>query len=70
MEAGYTDALGFAIVIPYDGQRTVLWSTFPASIYGGLFIDCVEKAQGSEHQLVIMSTVRCNATGSLGFVSC
>ena len=59
--------------MPYTGQldclrRLLLSSTTVPNYYEDLEIDTVDAFQGREKDIVIISTVRSNAFGNLGFL--
>ncbi len=55
-----------AVISPYSAQVRLLTSRFPDP---GLEIDSVDGFQGREKELVIVSLVRSNLTGELGFLN-
>ena len=55
-----------AVISPYSAQVRLLASRFSVA---GLEIDSVDGFQGREKELVIVSLVRSNLTGELGFLN-
>ena len=68
--AGNMKPADIAVLTPYEAQCSCIRSALQEWENLGIFIASVEKAQGSERTVVVMSTVRCNSKGALGFVTC
>ena len=63
-------ASDIAILTPYSSQRILLKQRLKRFISKGLFVDSIDKAQGTERSLILLSLVRSSATSrSIGFVS-
>jgi regulator of nonsense transcripts 1 len=62
-----SDKMG--IITPYNSQKQRLWSKFyKEEKYQKITIDTVDGFQGMEMDYIILSTVRCNNEGILGFL--
>ena len=59
----------FLILSPYACQVVELKNQLHAAGLAAVSVSTIDKAQGSEARFVILSVVRCNANGQLGFVS-
>ena len=67
---GWHLASEIAILTPYSSQRSLLKQRLKRFISKGLFVDSIDKAQGTERSLILLSLVRSSATSrSIGFVS-
>jgi len=63
-------ASDIAILTPYSSQRNLLQQRLKRFISKGLFVNSIDKAQGTERSLILLSLVRSSATSrSIGFVS-
>lgn len=68
------DPNNIGIISPYSGQKFYLqnflasMATLPAAFYQKLTIASVDSFQGGEKDYIIMSCVRCNSHGSIGFL--
>jgi len=62
-------ASGIAVISPYDAQVQRLRERLAAHLEGGLEVDTVDGFQGREKEAVIVSLVRSNETGEVGFLS-
>ncbi|EAY17561.1 regulator of nonsense transcripts 1, putative [Trichomonas vaginalis G3] len=68
------DPQQIGIISPYSGQKFYLqnflasMATLPSSFYQRLAIASVDSFQGGEKDYIIMSCVRCNPHGSIGFL--
>ena len=64
------EASSIAVLTPYASQLTLLCSRLGEYIERGLFVSSIDKAQGSEKPLVLISLVRSSRTSSgIGFLS-
>jgi hypothetical protein len=65
-------AASISVLTPYCGQLLALRDAFARPRYGGLLGGCllrsVDQYQGEENELVLLSLVRSNAEGSIGFL--
>lgn len=57
------------VVTPYAGQVAVLSSSMAALVDAGLEIDSVDGFQGREKELIVISAVRSNTAGEVGFLA-
>ena len=55
-----------AVLTPYSRQVLLLKQTIPASM--DVVVSTIDGFQGREGDIVVFSTVRCNAEGEIGFV--
>ena len=55
------------VLTPYRGQHTLLTRQLAKYDHGQVQVSTIDAAQGQEADLVIISFVRANATGSVGF---
>ena len=70
LECSSNEASSIAVLTPYGSQRTLLCSRFGKYIEIGLFVSSIDKAQGSEKPLVLVSLVRSPRDSSgIGFLS-
>jgi ATP-dependent RNA/DNA helicase IGHMBP2 len=58
-----------AVISPYDAQVQRLRQLLAAEVEGGLEVDTVDGFQGREKEAVIVSLVRANETGEVGFLA-
>ncbi len=58
-----------AVISPYDAQVQRLRQLLAAEIEGGLEVDTVDGFQGREKEAVIVSLVRSNEAGEVGFLA-
>jgi regulator of nonsense transcripts 1 len=56
------------IITPYDGQRQYLTQAMEGEVERGLEISSVDSFQGREKEVVVISMVRANNQGTVGFV--
>jgi regulator of nonsense transcripts 1 len=74
LEAG-ADPKTIGVITPYDGQREritqALYTSkaFPRKIYDAVEVANVDAFQGREKEIIIISCVRSNAKGSVGFLT-
>ena len=57
-----------AVIAPYDAQVQRLRSLLSAHLDAGLEVDSVDGFQGREKEAVVLSLVRSNESGELGFL--
>ncbi|XP_075997105.1 NFX1-type zinc finger-containing protein 1 [Genypterus blacodes] len=57
------------ILTTYTGQLLCLRNLMPASKFAGVKVHVVDKYQGEENDIVLLSLVRCNKQGKVGFLS-
>ena len=57
------------IITPYNAQKFKLCDRFNRDIYKNLKIESVDGFQGMEKEYIIISTVRSNISGKIGFLS-
>ena len=57
------------IITPYNAQKYRLYDKFEEKKYEDLRIESVDGFQGMEKEYIIISTVRSNLSGQIGFVS-
>ena len=63
-------ASDIAVLTPYSNQRNLLKNRLNTLIGKGLFVETIDKAQGTERLLILLSLVRSSGTSrSIGFVS-
>ena len=63
-------ASDIAVLTPYSNQRNLLKHRLNTLIGKGLFVETIDKAQGTERLLILLSLVRSSGTSrSIGFVS-
>jgi len=60
---------GIAVVSPYDGQVQLLRELLAAEVERGLEVDTVDGFQGREKEAVVVSLVRSNEDGEVGFLA-
>lgn len=65
--AGYEPSR-ITVLTMYSGQRLQLARLLPKGQYPGLRVAVVDNYQGEENDIVLLSLVRSNAAGVLGFV--
>jgi ATP-dependent RNA/DNA helicase IGHMBP2 len=58
-----------AVIAPYDAQVQRLRELLAARLDEGLEVDTVDGFQGREKEAVVVSLVRANETGEVGFLS-
>jgi ATP-dependent RNA/DNA helicase IGHMBP2 len=58
-----------AVISPYDGQVQRLRQLLAAQVEAGLEVDTVDGFQGREKEAVVVSLVRSNEAGEVGFLS-
>jgi superfamily I DNA and/or RNA helicase len=58
-----------AVIAPYDGQVQRLRALLPARVEQGLEVDTVDGFQGREKEAVVVSLVRANEAGEVGFLA-
>jgi hypothetical protein len=58
-----------AVIAPYDGQVQRLRALLAAQVEAGLEIDTVDGFQGREKEAVVVSLVRANGAGEVGFLA-
>jgi superfamily I DNA and/or RNA helicase len=58
-----------AVISPYDGQVQRLRQRLAASLDAGLEVDTVDGFQGREKEAVVVSLVRSNEAGEVGFLA-
>ncbi len=68
MAAG-VNAENIGIITPYNAQKYRLYDKFDNDKYIDLQIESVDGFQGMEKEYIIISTVRSNLSGNIGFVS-
>lgn len=56
------------ILTPYTGQLFKLKNCMPKSQYEGVRVTCVDNFQGEENEIIILSLVRSNKLGNVGFL--
>ena len=65
--------LSIGIITPYDAQKRIiiknLQKTYNEINYDSLTIDTIDGFQGMERDLIIISLVRSNDDGKIGFVN-
>ena len=57
------------IITPYNAQKYRLYDKFDDEKYDNLRIESVDGFQGMEKEYIIISTVRSNVSGNIGFLS-
>lgn len=57
------------VLTMYSGQLVVLKASMPRNIFNGIRVTTVDNFQGEENDIVILSLVRSNDRGQIGFVS-
>ena len=57
------------IITPYNAQKYRLYDKFEDECYDNLKIESVDGFQGMEKDYIIISTVRSNVSGKIGFLS-
>jgi superfamily I DNA and/or RNA helicase len=57
------------VVTPYAGQVALLHAAVPHLVDEGLEIDSVDGFQGREKDVIVLSAVRSNAAGEVGFLA-
>lgn len=57
------------IITPYNSQKYRLYDKFDDEKYSNLRIESVDGFQGMEKEYIIISTVRSNISGNIGFLS-
>ena len=63
-------ASDIAVLTPYSNQRNLLRQRLYRFIWEGLCVETIDKAQGTERPLIVLSLVRSSTTSrSIGFVS-
>ena len=65
----YSHPPGVLALTPYRGQHTLLTRQLAEYNKGQVKVSTIDAAQGQEADLVIISVVRANATGSVGFTA-
>jgi ATP-dependent RNA/DNA helicase IGHMBP2 len=60
---------GIAVVSPYDAQVQRLRSLLAPEVDAGLEVDTVDGFQGREKDAVVVSLVRANESGEVGFLA-
>ncbi len=68
LEAGLP-AEDLGVITPYSAHAALLGSLLATEVSAGLEVDSVDGFQGREKQVIIMSAVRSNTTGTVGFLS-
>ena len=63
---GFSD---IGIITPYDGQKQYLMQVLSSEVEQGLEISSGDSFQGREKEVVVISMVRANALGVVGFVA-
>jgi hypothetical protein len=58
-----------AVIAPYDAQVSLLRGRLALQVAQGLEVDTVDGFQGREKEAVVLSLVRSNAEGDLGFLA-
>jgi hypothetical protein len=58
-----------AVIAPYDAQVSLLRGRLALQVAEGLEVDTVDGFQGREKEAVVLSLVRSNAEGDLGFLA-
>jgi hypothetical protein len=58
-----------AVIAPYDGQVQRLRALLAARVEAGLEVDTVDGFQGREKEAVVVSLVRANEAGEVGFLA-
>jgi len=60
------------VITPYAAQvreiKNRLAATFPATVAGAVMVDTIDSFQGGEREAIILSLVRSNADGDIGFL--
>jgi superfamily I DNA and/or RNA helicase len=62
-------AADVAVIAPYDGQVQRLRALLAARVEAGLEVDTVDGFQGREKEAVVVSLVRANEAGEVGFLA-
>ena len=63
------DVKNIGIITPYNAQKYKLYDRFFSDEYENLRIESVDGFQGMEKEYIIISTVRSNLKGKIGFLS-
>lgn len=67
LKQGYT-AKQITIITPYSGQMNLIQNRLSSDDFKGIRISILDKYQGEENDIVILSLVRCNTEGNIGFL--
>ncbi|CAO1628167.1 unnamed protein product [Parajaminaea phylloscopi] len=62
-------ASAITLLAPYSAQVSALAAAFPASDFPGIEVGTIDALQGREQEVVIISLVRSNEEGEVGFLS-
>jgi ATP-dependent RNA/DNA helicase IGHMBP2 len=57
------------VITPYSAHAALLGSLLADEVTAGLEVDSVDGFQGREKEVIVMSAVRSNTTGTVGFLS-
>lgn len=57
------------LLAPYSAQVSALAAAFPPSEYPGMEVGTIDALQGREQEVVVISLVRSNEEGEVGFLS-
>ncbi|KAK3269061.1 hypothetical protein CYMTET_22473, partial [Cymbomonas tetramitiformis] len=68
LAAGDVSAKEVAVITPYAGQRREITRTLERAGVSGVSVDTVDAFQGMERELIVVSLVRANEKGSIGFL--
>ena len=63
------DVENIGVITPYNAQKYRLYDKFDDEKYENLRIESVDGFQGMEKEYIIISTVRSNVSGNIGFLS-
>jgi hypothetical protein len=67
MQQGYQGSQ-ITVLTTYTGQMFLLRRTMPKSLFGDVRISPVDNYQGEENDIILLSLVRSNAEGKIGFL--
>jgi hypothetical protein len=67
MQQGYQSSQ-ITVLTTYTGQMFLLRRTMPKSLFGDIRITPVDNYQGEENDIILLSLVRSNAEGKIGFL--
>lgn len=67
LQQGY-DGSQITILTPYTGQLLKLNALMPKDIFSGVRVTAVDNFQGEENDIILLSLVRSNKEGQLGFL--
>ena len=69
LRAGDVSTEGIGVITPYDAQRRGIQDLLRRDKLTGVTVDNLDAYQGREKELVILSCVRANDRGAIGFLS-